>query len=114
MNKLPRHAGRPRNEMIRVPVAPERNSKNVVASVASADQMAQGRPAEPDLRQTPDNHDPVATRLAIRQNRGSMKHRAKKWLLFVLRWGVAVAGIWWVISNMTLRDRVTIVDEHNR
>ena len=50
----------------------------------------------------------------MRQNRGSMRHRAKKWLLFALRWGVAVAGIWWVISNMTLRDRVTILDDHNR
>src|ERR1044071_2708940 len=50
----------------------------------------------------------------MRQNRGSMTHGAKKWLMFTLRWGVAVAGIWWVVSNMTLRDHVTILDEHNR
>jgi len=31
--------------------------------------------------------------------------------MFVLRWGIAVAGIWWVISQMTLRDHVTIFND---
>src|ERR1051326_5946871 len=83
--------------MTPVPVAREGSSKSVAG-----------------IKPTPDNHHPVATSSAIRQNRGSMTHRAKKWLMFALRWGVAVAGIGWVVSNMTLRDHVTILDDHNR
>ncbi len=37
-----------------------------------------------------------------------MDKRVKKWTLFVVRWGVAVAGIAWVISGMSLHDRVMI------
>jgi uncharacterized protein (TIRG00374 family) len=29
---------------------------------------------------------------------------AKKWLFFIIRWGIAVVGIWWVVSNLSLRD----------
>src|SRR5262245_19017175 len=43
-----------------------------------------------------------------------MSDRARKWAMFTLRWGVAVAGIWWVVSNMTLRDHVTILVEKNK
>ncbi len=42
-----------------------------------------------------------------------MKQRAVKWLKFLLRWGIAVVGIWWVISQMHFRDRVWILDEKN-
>jgi uncharacterized protein (TIRG00374 family) len=42
-----------------------------------------------------------------------MKQPAKHWVMFTLRWGIAVVGIWWVIANMSLRDRVTILDENN-
>lgn len=38
----------------------------------------------------------------------------KKWSLFVLRWGIAVGGIWWVVANMSLRDRVTVLDGDGR
>jgi uncharacterized protein (TIRG00374 family) len=38
-----------------------------------------------------------------------MKQRAKKWLLFVLRWSIAVAGIAWVISGMKLRDSALVI-----
>jgi uncharacterized membrane protein YbhN (UPF0104 family) len=32
------------------------------------------------------------------------------WLTFSLRWGVAAIGIWWVISQITWRDRVLLLD----
>ncbi len=38
----------------------------------------------------------------------------KKWVKFALRWGIAVAGIWWVFAQMTLRDHVLILDAANR
>ena len=38
----------------------------------------------------------------------------KKWVKFALRWGIAVAGIWWVFSQMTLRDHVLVLDAENR
>jgi uncharacterized protein (TIRG00374 family) len=37
-----------------------------------------------------------------------MRRDGKKWVMFVLRWGIAVAGIYWVIANISLRDRVLI------
>jgi hypothetical protein len=43
-----------------------------------------------------------------------MPSRSKKWLLFVLRWGVAVAGIWWVLASVSFQDRVRIVDANNQ
>ena len=42
-----------------------------------------------------------------------MKHAMKKWALFVLRWGIAIIGIWWVVSNMTIRDRVNVLSERD-
>ncbi|HEV8290268.1 MAG TPA: hypothetical protein VGP94_00025, partial [Tepidisphaeraceae bacterium] len=42
-----------------------------------------------------------------------MNQRAKKWIKFVLRWGIAVVGIWWVVAQMEFRDRVWIVDPKN-
>ena len=39
-----------------------------------------------------------------------MSSTAKHWLKFTLRWGIAVFGIWYVISNMSLRDRVFILN----
>ena len=38
----------------------------------------------------------------------------KKWLMFTLRWGIAVVGIWWVLSQITWRDRVTLLGANNR
>ncbi len=44
-----------------------------------------------------------------------MKQRAVKWAKFVLRWGIAVVGIWWVLAqpDMQFRDRVWILDAKN-
>ena len=42
------------------------------------------------------------------------KKRRKKWLTFALRWGVAVVGIGWVLSQITWRDRVTLLDANYR
>jgi uncharacterized protein (TIRG00374 family) len=42
-----------------------------------------------------------------------MNQRVKKWLTFALRWGIAVVGIWWVISQITWRDRVTTLNPSN-
>jgi glycosyltransferase 2 family protein len=43
-----------------------------------------------------------------------MEKPARKWILFVLRWGIAVAGIWWVLSNISLQDHVLVLDEQDR
>src|SRR5687768_11231208 len=42
-----------------------------------------------------------------------MKSAAAKWAKFVLRWGIAVVGIWWVVSQINFRDRVWILDQKN-
>lgn len=38
-----------------------------------------------------------------------MQHRLLKALKFVVRWGIAVGGIWWVIANMTIADHMLVV-----
>lgn len=43
-----------------------------------------------------------------------MSQKLKKWLTFSIRWGIAVVGIWWVISQITWRDRVTTLNAQNR
>lgn len=42
-----------------------------------------------------------------------MNQRAKSWIKFVLRWGIAVVGIWWVVAQMEFRDRVWILNTKN-
>jgi uncharacterized protein (TIRG00374 family) len=39
-----------------------------------------------------------------------MTPRAKHWLKFSLRWGVAVLGIGWVLWGITFRDRTTVLE----
>ena len=41
------------------------------------------------------------------------KDHLKKWGMFLLRWTIAVGGIVWVLSQISLRDRVTILDEND-
>lgn len=43
----------------------------------------------------------------------SPRAKAKKWLMFLLRWGIAVVGIWWVVSKITWRDRVIELGPHD-
>ncbi len=38
-----------------------------------------------------------------------MKSKVKKWSLFTIRWGIAIAGIWFVLSNITLHDTVYVL-----
>ncbi len=38
-----------------------------------------------------------------------MSPAAKSWLKQTLRWGIAIGGIWYVVSNLTLRDQVLAV-----
>ena len=40
----------------------------------------------------------------------SVSKRISKWLKFSLRWGVAVIGIGWVISQMSILDKVLVVN----
>lgn len=40
--------------------------------------------------------------------------KRKKWLFFTLRWGIAVAGITYVLWNIRFHDRVRILDAQNR
>ncbi|MEM6315955.1 MAG: lysylphosphatidylglycerol synthase transmembrane domain-containing protein, partial [Planctomycetota bacterium] len=35
------------------------------------------------------------------------------WLRFALRWGIAIAGITWVITQLTIRDQTLVLDEAN-
>ena len=42
-----------------------------------------------------------------------MNPRTKKWVKFVLRWGIAVGGIAWVLMNTSFRDRVTTLGPDN-
>lgn len=39
-----------------------------------------------------------------------MNATAKKLLKFLVRWGIAVFGIWWVLSNLSWHDRVMIAN----
>ncbi|WP_428939150.1 lysylphosphatidylglycerol synthase transmembrane domain-containing protein [Fontivita pretiosa] len=39
-----------------------------------------------------------------------MKQRATKAAKFVIRWGIAIGGIWWVIAHMSLRDSILLLD----
>jgi uncharacterized protein (TIRG00374 family) len=36
-------------------------------------------------------------------------NKTKKWLMFALRWGVAIAGITWVVYNLHFTDRVKVL-----
>jgi uncharacterized protein (TIRG00374 family) len=38
------------------------------------------------------------------------RRTARQWLTFTLRFGIAVVGIWWVISQITWRDRVLVLN----
>src|SRR5688572_9963002 len=40
--------------------------------------------------------------------------QVKRWVKFALRWGVAVVGIWWVLSNISFHDRVMVLGPDNR
>jgi hypothetical protein len=39
-----------------------------------------------------------------------MPQKFKKWLTFTLRWGIAVVGIWLVIRQMSMYDRVWVIE----
>ena len=43
-----------------------------------------------------------------------MRQKARSWVFFALRWGIAVAGIWWVLWQMSFRDTALILDENDR
>jgi uncharacterized protein (TIRG00374 family) len=44
------------------------------------------------------------------QEQKKKKGGGKKLLLSLVRWGIAVVGIWWVVSNMSLRDSVLLLN----
>lgn len=37
----------------------------------------------------------------------------KKWFLFAVRWTIAIVGIWYVVTNISWRDRALVLDENN-
>jgi uncharacterized membrane protein YbhN (UPF0104 family) len=37
-----------------------------------------------------------------------MSPGTKKWVKNLLRWGIAIAGVWYVVTNISIRDRVLI------
>jgi glycosyltransferase 2 family protein len=41
------------------------------------------------------------------------KHKGwKHWLMFGLRWGIAVVGVWWVVAHMSIRDQAWVILNH--
>ncbi|HEY1683477.1 MAG TPA: lysylphosphatidylglycerol synthase transmembrane domain-containing protein [Tepidisphaeraceae bacterium] len=42
-----------------------------------------------------------------------MNSSVKKWSLFVLRWTIAIVGVWWVVANLSLRDHALVLDQNN-
>ena len=38
------------------------------------------------------------------------KQKLKRWLTFAVRWGIAVAGIYIVLANISFYDRVQVLD----
>jgi glycosyltransferase 2 family protein len=41
------------------------------------------------------------------------KHKGwKQWLMFSLRWGIAVAGVWYVVAHMSIRDQAWVILNH--
>src|SRR3954471_11092679 len=44
------------------------------------------------------------------QDKNKKKRRTKKLLLACLRWGIAVVGVWIVVSKMTLHDAVLLLN----
>ncbi|MGB7159413.1 MAG: lysylphosphatidylglycerol synthase transmembrane domain-containing protein [Tepidisphaeraceae bacterium] len=42
-----------------------------------------------------------------------MSQGFKKWAMFVVRWGIAVAGIWYVVVNISWRDQVLVLGAGN-
>jgi len=42
--------------------------------------------------------------------RPAKRHAANGWLLFVLRWGIAIVGVYWVVANISLHDRILVAD----
>jgi hypothetical protein len=43
-----------------------------------------------------------------------MSAPAKKWAMFAVRWTIAVAGVWYVVVNISWRDQVLALDDANR
>jgi uncharacterized protein (TIRG00374 family) len=43
-----------------------------------------------------------------------MKQAAKKWGLFGLRWGIAIVGIWWVVSKISFDDENVVMDANQQ
>jgi hypothetical protein len=39
-----------------------------------------------------------------------MKHSVRKWSTFTLRWGIAVVGIWWVLSKTPFHDELMYIN----
>src|SRR5437868_1502459 len=48
----------------------------------------------------------------IHHNHPSMSQKVKKWLTFSLRWGIAVVGIWLVIRQISLYDRIWVIQNN--
>src|ERR1039458_7156638 len=44
----------------------------------------------------------------IHEAKREIKHSA----LFCLRWGIAIAGVWYVVAHMSLRDRAWVILDH--
>ena len=43
-----------------------------------------------------------------------MNKTLRKILSFTFRWGIAVVGIWWVVTHMSIADHSLMLDRRNR
>jgi uncharacterized protein (TIRG00374 family) len=47
--------------------------------------------------------------MAVEQSKHNRKKGWKHWAMFGLRWSVAIVGVWWVVSNMSLHDQALVI-----
>lgn len=56
----------------------------------------------------------LRNRLHFTRIRLEMSAGVKKWAMFAIRWGIAVAGICYVVVNISWRDQALVLDANNR
>jgi hypothetical protein len=45
-------------------------------------------------------------------NEPRKKKGPKHWAMFCMRWGIAIVGVWYVVSHMSLRDQAWVILNH--
>jgi uncharacterized protein (TIRG00374 family) len=61
---------------------------------------------------SPDKINPFMSSDQQEQQRKKRKG-PKHWLMFCLRWGIAIVGVWLVVSKMSIRDQAWVILDHD-